>query len=241
MSDPVGHALARVGERVVAAAHEAGRDPAEVDVLLAVKTVPAERVREAIEAGYPLLGQNRAQELTAIEPALVDLPHRTHFIGHLQSNKVNAVMRWVDCVQSVDRLSLAQRLSARRSRLAAEGGTEAPLEVMVQVNTSGEDTKSGVAPAEAHDLAVAVAALDSLRLTGFMTIGANSTDHGLVRASYEALAQVREDVLSSGAPGTQDARQLSMGMSRDLEIAIAAGATMVRLGSAVFGSRPAPA
>lgn len=210
-------------------------------MLLAVKTVPADRIREAITAGYPLLGQNRAQELTATEPDLVGLAHRTHFIGHLQSNKVNAVLRWVDCVQTVDTPSLAERLDRSRTRLASEGGPDTPLEVMVQVNTSGEDSKFGVEPAAALELAATVAALPRLRLTGFMTIGANSTDHGRVRASYDALAEVRETVLASDAVGTDGAHELSMGMSGDLEIAVAAGATIVRVGSAVFGARARPA
>ncbi|WP_420113256.1 YggS family pyridoxal phosphate-dependent enzyme [Pseudactinotalea sp.] len=240
MTETVTAALARVRDRVDAAARDAGRDPGEIAVLLAVKTVPAERIRQAIAAGYPLLGQNRAQELTATEPDLVALPHRTHFIGHLQSNKVNAVLRWVDCVQSVDTLTLAERLDRARARRAAEeGGPDTPLEVMVQVNTSGEESKFGADPTAALDLAAAVAQLDHLRLTGFMTIGANSTDSGRVRASYDVLAQVREETLASNAVGTHEARELSMGMSGDLEIAIAAGATIVRVGSAVFGSRPA--
>lgn len=239
MSELLSDALARVHDRVEAAARDAGRDPAEVAVLLAVKTVPSERIREAISAGFPLLGQNRAQELTATEPDLVDLPHRTHFIGHLQSNKVNAVLRWVDCVQSVDTLALAERLSSRRARLAEEKDPQGPLEVMVQVNTSCEESKFGVEPAAAFELATAVATLPHLRLTGFMTIGANSTDTERVRASYDVLAQVREQTLASDAVGKDSALELSMGMSGDLEIAIAAGATIVRVGSAAFGSRPA--
>jgi len=241
VSEDVPQALARVRARVDAAARAAGRDPAQIAVLLAVKTVTADRVREAIAAGYPLLGQNRAQELTAIEPDLVDLAHRTHFIGHLQSNKVNAVLRWVDCVQSVDTAALAERLHRARVRLAESDGAQSPLEVMIQVNTSGEHSKYGTTPQDALDLAASIGALPRLRLTGFMTIGANSTDTGRIRASYERLAEVREEVLASDAVGTDQAHELSMGMSGDLEIAIAAGATMVRVGSAVFGSRARPA
>lgn len=230
-------ALSRVRQRVSDAAVAAGRDPGEVALLLAIKTVPAARVRQAIEAGATLLGQNRAQELVAVEPDLADLPHSTHFIGHLQSNKVNQVLRWASCVQSVHAPSLAHRLDAARGRQAGETGA-GPLDVMVQVNTSDEPTKSGVAPDAAADLAAEVAALPHLRLRGFMTIGANDPDPGVVRASYDRLAAVREEVLGSGTPGTEDARELSMGMSNDLEIAVAAGATMVRVGSAVFGARP---
>lgn len=238
MTESLLDGLVRVRDRVDAAARDAGRDPAEIAVLLAVKTVPAERIREAITAGFPLLGQNRAQELTATEPDLLDVPHRTHFIGHLQSNKVNAVLRWVDCVQTVHTPALAERLDRAWARRAAEeGGPNTPLEVMIQVNTSGEESKSGVTPEAAAELVSAVNALDHLRLTGFMTIGANSTDAGRVRASYDALAQVREETRASDAVGKDSTLELSMGMSGDLEIAIAAGATIVRVGSAVFGSR----
>ncbi|WP_418608171.1 alanine racemase [Georgenia sp. SUBG003] len=111
---------------------------------------------------------------------------------------------------------------------------------MVQVNTSGEATKAGVDPARAAQLASVVGSLPNLRLRGFMTIGANSPDVDVVRASYEALARVRESVVAGGAPGTGGATELSMGMSGDLEIAVAAGATMVRVGTSVFGARPAP-
>lgn len=238
MSDDVRAALARVRGRVDQAALDAGRDPVEVALLLAVKTVPAARVRAAIAAGGDLLGHNRAQELVTLEPELADLPHRTHFIGHLQSNKVNQVVRWVSCVQSVDRASLARRLDASRGRLIDDGDLGDVLDVLVQVNTSAEPSKSGVEPAAAADLAAEVATLPHLRLRGFMTIGANDPDAGVVRASYDGLAAVRDQVLASGAPGTGEARELSMGMSGDLEIAVAAGATMVRIGSAVFGARP---
>ncbi|MFC7405435.1 YggS family pyridoxal phosphate-dependent enzyme [Georgenia alba] len=229
-------------ERVAAAAREAGREPADVRLLLAVKTQPPEVVRAVLEAGADLLGHNRAQELAVTGPRLAEpgVPaHEMHFIGHLQSNKVNQVLRWATCVQTVDSVRLAERLDAAVARRADDGGP-ASLDVMMQVNTSGEHTKSGVGPSDAVELAGAVGALPRLRLRGLMTIGANSTDPSVVRASYDALADLRDRVVGSGAPGTADARELSMGMSADLEIAVAAGATMVRLGTAVFGPRPAP-
>ena len=247
--------LAVVRRRIADAAHVVGRDPAEVRLLLAVKTQPVDAIRAALDAGADLLGHNRAQELVATGPGLAapGTPgHEMHFIGHLQSNKVNQVLRWAGCVQTVDTLRLAQRLDAavarrgsgtdgagRNGQAAEDDGGAAPLDVMVQVNTSGEPTKAGVDPAGAAELASAVGALPHLRLRGFMTIGANSPDVDVVRASYEALAQARRDVLAGGAPGTGDAIELSMGMSGDLEIAVAAGATMVRVGTAVFGARPA--
>jgi PLP dependent protein len=236
-----------VRRRITDAAHVVGRDPAEIRLLLAVKTQPVAAVRAALDAGADLLGHNRAQELVATGPALAEVgtpAHEMHFIGHLQSNKVNQVIRWASCVQTVDTARLAERLDAAVARRAAGGGAggddggASPLDVMVQVNTSGEPTKAGVDPAGAAELASAVGALPHLRLRGFMTIGANSSDVDVVRASYEALARVREGVLADGAPGTGDATELSMGMSGDLEVAVASGATMVRVGTAVFGARP---
>jgi len=237
VSQDVEAALARVRARIAAAARHAGRHPSEVELLLAVKTVSPPLIRAAIVAGGTVLGHNRAQELTVTEPELADLPHQVHFIGHLQSNKVNQVLRWVTCVQTVDALGLAQRLDRGYGRILEAGDRTGPLEVLVQVNTSRETSKSGVDVGAASDLAAEVAALPALRLRGFMTIGANSPDAMAVRASYDDLRQVRDAVVGSGDPGTAAADQLSMGMSGDLEIAVAAGATMVRVGSAVFGER----
>ena len=231
MEAQIGHRLAQVRERVADAARVVGRDPGEVDLLLAVKAQDAAIVREVLADGAARRGHNRAQELTAMAPELAGLAHEMHFIGRLQSNKATKIVPLVNCVQSVDGPAIAQRLD----RLAGTAGRV--LDVFIQVNTSAETSKGGVAPEEALELAVGVGALDHLHLRGLMTIGANSEDIGVVRDSYERLAALREDVLASGAPGTEHARELSMGMSRDLEIAVAAGATMVRLGTSVFGSR----
>lgn len=216
--------------RVDDLATQAGRDD-PVDILLAVKTHSSQTIRQAIEAGGSLIGHNRAQELVATEPDLVDLDHETHFIGMLQTNKVNQVLRHATCVQSVHTTRLAERLNR------AAGNRDLTLEVFVQVNTSQEESKSGVDPAGAFDLAAHVGSLENLRLRGLMTVGANSTDPGVVRASYESLAILRDKIVASGETGTHSAQELSMGMSQDLEIAIGAGATMVRVGSALFGQR----
>jgi pyridoxal phosphate enzyme (YggS family) len=225
--------LTRITARIAAAAEAAGRDPSDVVLLLAVKTQPVGIVREAVEAGGTVLGHNRAQELLQMAPQLVDLPHEMHFIGHLQSNKVNQVLPWVSCVQSVERATLATRLDK------AAGRAGRVIDVFAQVNTSGESTKFGVPPQEALPLAFAVGALPNLRLRGLMTIGANSPDPAVVRTSFAHLADLRDAVVASGAPGTAEARELSMGMSGDLELAVAAGSTMVRVGTAVFGPREA--
>lgn len=223
--------LAAVRHRIAESAAAAGRDQAEVRLLLATKTLPDEVVRAAVLAGATLLGENRVQELAAHAAAVADLAPTFHLIGHLQSNKANTALTHVSCVQSVDTLAIAERLSARCT------GLDRDLDVMVQVNVSGETTKSGVAPDAAAQLAANVAGLPRLHLVGFMTIGANSSDLGLVRSGYARLREVRDAVVGSGLPGCGAARELSMGMSADLEAAIAEGATIVRVGTAVFGPR----
>jgi len=223
--------LAQVMDRVNRAAAAAGRDPSSVRVLLATKTQSAELVRQVFElpgAAGLLRGENRVQELVAKGPALADLPVSTHLIGPLQSNKINAALRWVDCVESVASLDLAKALARK-----LEPGRM--LEVMVQVNVSGEETKHGATAPAALELAAQVAAVPGLRLTGFMTVGANTDDRLVVRAGYAELAAIRDQAV---AAGLAEYLELSMGMSGDLELAIAAGATIVRVGTAVFGPRP---
>lgn len=229
-------AVARLGgvrERIAAAERAAGRATGSVRLLLATKTVPTPLVRAAIAAGVDLIGENRVQELVAKGPEIAGLPVEIHLIGHLQGNKVNPALRWASCVQSVDSLEIAARLAER----SADAGRV--LDVLVQVNVSGEATKFGVLPDAASDVALEVAALAGLRLRGLMTIGANSPDPGLVRAGYAVLRELRDGVVGSGSIGAGEATGLSMGMSGDLELAIAEGATIVRIGTAVFGARPA--
>ncbi|MDR2253305.1 MAG: YggS family pyridoxal phosphate-dependent enzyme [Bifidobacteriaceae bacterium] len=229
--DPLRDRLARAFARVEAACVAGGREPGAVRLLLATKSQPVAAIRAAIVAGGGLIGENRVQELAAKGPELTDLPHEAHLIGPLQSNKVNAALRWVTCVETIDSLRIAERLSARRVGLAPA------LDVMVQVNTSEEPTKSGIAPAAAAELAAQVAALPGLRLRGFMTVGPNTHDADRLRRAYASLRGIRDQVVASAGPGTADAVELSMGMSGDLEDAIAEGATIVRLGTAVFGAR----
>lgn len=225
--------LAAVRERVDAACMAAGRAPDEVGLLLATKTQPAARIAAAVAAGARLIGENRVQELAEKDAELTALadgrPFERHFIGHLQSNKVNQVLRYVSCVQSVDGVELADRLQRRLEAL------DRTLDVLVQVNTSGEASKYGAAPADAVAVVQEVARRDRLRVRGLMTIGLQSPDEAAVRASYRALRELRDhaaDTVGAGLP------VLSMGMSGDLEAAVAEGATLVRIGSAVFGARP---
>lgn len=231
--DPLLERLHRVRAEIDAATVEAGRPLGDVALLLATKTVPAARIALALADGFTLIGENRVQELAEKYDALLEVPHATHFIGHLQANKINQVIGRIGCLESLDSVELARKLD---SRLAARGSD---LDVLVQVNVSGEESKSGVQPEHAADLLAAVTALPRLTARGFMTIGLNSPDRGAVRAGYRLLAGLRDMAVADGVPGADAALELSMGMSGDFADAIAEGATIVRIGSAVFGRRPA--
>ena len=224
-------------------------------LLVATKTQTPDAVLEALAAGADLIGENRVQELIAKAPAVADRVAdgalQVHMIGHLQRNKINQVLATATGLETLDSLELAQAVSDRCVRDGRTG--DRALDVMVQVNVTGEESKYGVRPDDAVPLAIAVAALPGLRLTGFMTIGARlpeaadgsadggSADGGsaedVVRAGFARLRAVRDEVRASGAPGTSTASELSMGMTGDLELAIAEGATIVRVGTAVFGPR----
>jgi pyridoxal phosphate enzyme (YggS family) len=224
--------LATVAGQVREASVASGRDPSDVRLLLATKTIEPASIMVALAGGYALIGENRAQEVVAKAAALAGMPHECHFIGHLQANKVNQVLPHVSCVQTVDSAELARRLNGRAALL------ERTLDVLIQVNVSGEKSKNGVTLAEVPSLLADVAVYPALRIRGYMTIGLNSPDIAAVRAGYRALAAFRDDALTRGIAGAELATELSMGMSGDFRAAIAEGSTMVRVGSAVFGRRP---
>lgn len=216
--------------RIHQACHRAGRPPQDVNLILVTKTVPHERIREALLTGECLLGENKAQELREKAPALKDTPARWHFIGQLQSNKLKDVLPWVEMIHSIDRLSLAEKLN---QRLTEENRR---LPVLLQVNTSYEASKAGVAPEQALELLQRVAELPALQLRGLMTIGALSEDEQTVRDSFRRLAELRDRARQLPLP-EPELPELSMGMSGDFEWAIEEGATLVRVGSAIFGAR----
>jgi pyridoxal phosphate enzyme (YggS family) len=230
-NDPILQRLERVVAEIGEAAADAAREPADVRLLLATKTQSAARISTVLRAGYWLLGENRVQEVVAKADDLAAFPHEMHFIGHLQANKINQLLDHINCLQTLDSADLAARLD---SRLAAR---DRQLDVLIQVNVSGEDSKSGVAPDRALELVAEVAGFPRLTVRGFMTIGLNSPDIPAVRAGYRQLAELREAAVAQRVPGGENATELSMGMSGDFAAAIAEGATMVRLGSAVFGHR----
>ena len=222
--------LMQVQGRIASACAAAKRPVQSVTLLAVSKTWAAEAVREAFAAGQRAFGENYVQEgLDKIE-ALADLRTQIewHLIGPLQSNKTRAVAESFDWVHSIDRLKIAERLSAQRPAALA------PLSVCIQVNVSGEASKSGVAPADVAVLAHAVAALPRLRLRGLMAIPQVEGDFDAQRRPHLALHELFEALRRDGL--TLDT--ISAGMSGDLEAAIAAGATMVRVGTAIFGGRP---
>lgn len=215
---------ATVLERIAAASRTAGRDPATVGLLAVSKTKPAAALREAAAAGLRDFGENYLQEALDKQPALADLPLVWHFIGPIQSNKTRAIASHFDWVHSVDRLKIAQRLAEQRP---PERG---PLNICLQVNVSGEASKSGCHPDELPALATAVSQLPNLRLRGLMAIPEPTDDPASQRAAFARLRTMSETL-------NLNLDTLSMGMSQDLEAAIAEGATWVRVGTALFGAR----
>lgn len=229
MSD-IAAKLQAVRDRVDAAARAAGRDPAGVRLLAVSKTRPLADVFAAGAAGQRLFGENYVQEGVDKALATVDRDFEWHFIGPLQSNKSRLVAEHFAWIHSVDRQKLAERLSAQRP-----AGLP-PLQVCVQVNVSGEASKSGCAPAETLELCRAVAALPNLVLRGLMAIPEPSDDPVAQRRPFRQLRELFDAVRATGIGGaTFDT--LSMGMTHDLEAAVAEGATLVRIGTAIFGER----
>jgi pyridoxal phosphate enzyme (YggS family) len=219
--------LQAVQNRIRTAAEAAGRRPEEVRLIAVSKTFPAEAIREACDAGQDAFGENYLQEARSKIEALRDLQPEWHFIGPIQSNKTGPIAQSFSWVHSVDRLKLAQRLSdARPDNLP-------PLQVCVQVNVSGEMSKSGCDPARLDDLAAAVYDLPRLRLRGLMAVPEPTDD---VDVQHERFAEVRQMKDRLAAAGLE-LDVLSMGMSDDLEAAISEGSTMVRVGRAIFGQR----
>ncbi|MDR5736666.1 MULTISPECIES: YggS family pyridoxal phosphate-dependent enzyme [unclassified Caballeronia] len=221
--------LEEVRQRIALAARSASRDPASVRLLAVSKTFPADDVRAAFDAGQRAFGENYVQEGVAKIAALAALRGdiEWHFIGPLQSNKTKLVAEQFDWVHSIDRLKIAERLSAQRPEGAAA------LNVCVQVNVSGEASKSGVEPADAAALAHAIAALPGLRLRGLMAIPEPADTLDAQRAPHARLRELMDALRADGL----DLDTLSMGMSADLEAAVLEGATMVRIGTAIFGAR----
>jgi pyridoxal phosphate enzyme (YggS family) len=221
--------LAAVHRRIAAACAAAGRPENGAALVAVSKTFPATAIRGAWAAGQQDFGENYLQEAVAKQAELTDLAIAWHFIGPIQSNKTRSLAESFDWVHGVDRLKIAQRLAEQRPQEMP------PLNVCVQVNISGEGSKAGCTPQETPDLCRAVAALPRLQLRGLMAIPAPSAPGADTRAPFRRLRLLWESLRAEGLP----LDTLSAGMSDDLEAAIAEGATLVRVGSAIFGRRAA--
>ncbi|MGP6459057.1 YggS family pyridoxal phosphate-dependent enzyme [Pseudomonas parakoreensis] len=216
--------ILQVSSRIQAATKAAGRDEHSVQLLAVSKTKPAQDLREAYAAGLRDFGENYLQEALGKQLELADLPLIWHFIGPIQSNKTRAIAEHFDWVHSVDRLKIAQRLSEQRPAELP------PLNICIQVNVSGEASKSGCTPADLPALAEAISTLPRLRLRGLMAIPEPTEDRAEQDAAFAAVQRLQASL-------NLPLDTLSMGMSHDLESAIAQGATWVRIGTALFGAR----
>lgn len=249
----------RVLDRIAQAESDAGRDTGSVRLLAATKTRDVGEIMAAIDAGVRMIGENRPQEVAVKENGLRracaergfmlgvadngmqgvaddgvadDAPRIPfHLIGQLQSNKIGKVLPVVNTIESVDSIELAERIARRAVMHGLRVG------VLLEVNESGEASKSGCDPAHAILLAQRIGTLDGLELQGLMTIGAHVDDERVIRRGFAHLRKTRDQILAAGAPGTEHCTELSMGMTHDMELAIAEGSTIVRVGTAIFGER----
>src|SRR5512141_404232 len=226
ISENVENIRARIG----AACARAGRDPSGVRLVAVTKTFPPDAIREAFRAGIADIGENYVQELLEKRDVLGTEDVRWHFIGHLQSNKVKLIAGWVTMVHALDSLTLAAELDRR----AAQSGRT--IDCLIEVNTTGESSKFGVPPEKAVDLVRSLAGLRNVRLAGLMTIGPFLPDPEGSRPMFRALRELRDTIARLGQPNA-GMEHLSMGMTGDFEVAIEEGATMIRIGTALFGRR----
>jgi hypothetical protein len=217
--DTIAERVAHVRQRVERAAERAGRSPADVAIVAVSKSFPRQAIEEAVAAGIAHVGESRVQEAAAKIPGLRRLPVTWHLVGHLQANKAKTAVELFDIIHSVDSLHLAEVLSHRAQR---------PLPVLLEVNAAGETSKFGFPPSEVAAAAQAVARLPHLDLRGLMTVAPWASDPEAVRPIFRHLRRLRDAL---GLP------ELSMGMTDDFEVAIEEGATLVRIGRAIFGER----
>jgi len=234
MKDDILNNLNVILDRIEKACLKSNRNPDEVKLLLATKTVSSEKIKVALQANQKLIAENKVQELKEKFDNLKDIPHTNHFIGHLQTNKIKDVLKYdVSCIQSVDRLDLAEKL---QQRLTFENKT---IEVLIQVNTSNEESKFGIQPENTIELVRQIAQFDRLKIKGLMTIGLFSSETEKVRKCFQILKSIQQEIIKQNIPNVE-MNELSMGMSGDLETAIEEGATIVRVGTAIFGQRMYP-
>ena len=222
--------LEQVRQRIRQAAESSNRDADSVRLVAVSKTVTADIVREAIEAGVTILGENYVQEARDKFNALVQYPVSWHFIGHLQSNKAKYAVRLFDLIHSVDSLKLARELDKQAAKV------DKIQQILVQVNISGEDTKSGISADEAPRLVAEIGRLKNIAVKGLMTMPPYFYQPQKVQPFFAALRNLRDQMREQSLPNVS-LDELSMGMTGDFEVAIKEGATLVRLGTAIFGER----
>jgi len=220
--------LKSVREKIEAACLRVGRNPAEITLVAVTKTVSAERINEAIQAGVTHIGENRVQE--AREKYSQIKPVTWHLIGHLQTNKVKHALKIFQWIHSVDSFHLAEKIEREASRL------DKMIPVFLEVKTSSEETKYGVPVSETLELVKRISGFDHLQVRGLMTIAPFTDDEKTIRKSFRTLRHLQSEINQTEIKGVK-MEHLSMGMSHDFEIAIEEGATMVRVGTAIFGSR----
>jgi pyridoxal phosphate enzyme (YggS family) len=225
MKEDLIHSIAEVRSKMVHACERSGRDPSEVRLLLASKTVEPTRIRDAFHAGAELFGENRVQEFLEKYPSLNDLPIEWHFIGQLQSNKVKSILPYVKLIHSLDRISLAEEIQKQAEKLNLHAN------VLIEINTSGETSKGGLSPDQFSGFIQQLSRFDRIRPQGIMTVPVDGNESA-VRNCFQTAKKLHEQYRSQLGEGI-----LSMGMSGDFEWAIEEGSTLVRVGSGVFGKR----
>ncbi len=222
--------LEQIKERIRQAAESCNRDAESVRLVAVSKTIPAETVKDAIKSGVTILGENYVQEVREKFNALVQYPVSWHFIGHLQSNKAKYAVRLFDLIHSVDSLKLARELHKEAQK------ADKVQPILVQVNNSGEGTKSGISAKEVPGLISEISRMENLSIKGLMTMPPYFYQPEKVRPFFAALRELRDEIKKQ-APANVSMEELSMGMTGDFEVAIEEGATLVRIGTAIFGER----
>lgn len=230
MTGTISENLLNINDRIKRAARRAGRDPNEVTIIAVTKTVEPKRIKEAISAGIRVFGENYVQEAEEKIAKFKDKHLKWHFIGHLQKNKAKFAVELFDLIHTVDSVELAQELNKRAKE---------PVEILIEVNVAREKTKAGVDPEGAVKLAKAISGMANLKLRGLMAIPPAFEQAEMSRPYFAMIRRLAERINKEKFPGVY-VRDLSMGMSNDFEVAIEEGATMVRLGTAIFGTRAVP-
>ncbi|MDD3742195.1 MAG: YggS family pyridoxal phosphate-dependent enzyme [Lentimicrobiaceae bacterium] len=230
----IAYNISQIRTRIENACKQSNRNPDEIKLLLATKTVSSDRITEAFKCGETLIAENKVQEIRQKFSDLSEYRFEQHFIGHLQTNKIKEILKYnVSCIQTIDRMELVEKL---HNRLSLENKA---MDILIQVNTSNEASKFGISPGDTLQFIQQVSKFNTLNIKGLMTIGLFSSDNDKVRECFKLLKSIQQEVIRNKIPNVE-MKELSMGMSGDLEIAIEEGATIIRVGTAIFGQRQYP-